>query len=303
MKPTFRTVANVLAVLLLIAVVAPFVVYAVPETVGADHSFVVLTASMTPAIAPGDVVIVADRDPATIRTGDVITFTRGTSEIPVTHRVTAVLDEPGGLAFETQGDANDGPDASPVQATSVVGTVILTIPYIGYVVQFTNSPYGFVALVVLPLGLFVVNELWSLYRHRAPGSDTTDVPDDPAEEAADGAGENAATPPADGWFLITTRSLEGAFLVLVPLGAYSGYVAYTWPTAGTIAVAFGTTLTALGLLVVLVAARRSASVNRDGTEMDPLAAGSDSDRPATDGGVDGDGAATPPTDRVMEEEE
>jgi signal peptidase len=184
--------------------------------------------------------------------------------------------------------------------------VILTIPYIGYVVQFTNSPYGFVALIVLPLGLFVVNELWTLYRHRAPSSDTTDVTDDPTEDAggaADGAGENVATPPADGWFLITTRSFEGAFLVLVPLGAYSGYVAYTWPTAGTIAVAFGTTLTALGLLVVLVAARRNASVSSDGTEMDALAAGSDSDRPATDGGVDGDGAATPPTDRVMEEEE
>lgn len=304
MKPTLRTVANVFAVLLLIAVVAPFVVYAVPETVGADHSFVVLTASMTPAIAPGDVVIVADRDPATIRTGDVITFTRGTSEIPVTHRVTAVTDEQSELAFETQGDANDGPDASPVPAANVVGTVILTIPYIGYVIQFTNSPYGFVALVVIPLGLFVINELWSLYRHRTPASDTTGVTDEPAEDAeetADGEGENAPTTSAGGWFRITTRSLEGAFLVLVPLGVYSGYVAYTWPTAGTIAVAFGTTLTALGLLVILVAARRDASTDATGTAS--LATGSDTDRPATDGGVDGTDDATPEADRATEEQE
>jgi signal peptidase len=305
MKPTLRTVANVFAVLLLIAVVAPFVVYAVPETVGADHSFVVLTASMTPAIAPGDVVIVADRDPRTIRTGDVITFTRGTSEVPVTHRVTAIMGESGSLAFETQGDANDAPDAALVPAANVVGTVILTIPYIGYVVQFTNSPYGFVALVVLPLGLFVINELWSLYRRRSP-SDGIDDSEGNDEEAADGAGENTRSPPAEGWFSITTRSLEGAFLVLVPVGVYSGYVAYTWPTAGTIAVAFGTTLTALGLLVILVSARRGTNqdTNGTGTEAEtgtePLAPGIDPDRRATDGGVDGDDAP-PGTDRATEE--
>jgi len=109
-SPRLRKAANVLGIVLLIAIVAPFAVYAAPEIVGADESFVVLTPSMTPEIAPGDVVIVAERDPTAIVEGDVITFARGASDVPVTHRVIDVVDEGGGLAFETQGDANEGPD-------------------------------------------------------------------------------------------------------------------------------------------------------------------------------------------------
>jgi len=47
------TLGRALLAVVLLALIAPFVVYAVPATVGAEASYVVLTASMTPAIAPG----------------------------------------------------------------------------------------------------------------------------------------------------------------------------------------------------------------------------------------------------------
>lgn len=182
-----RQVLHLLGALLLIALVVPFVIYAVPGVVGADGSYVVLSGSMEPEISTGDVVIVQETDPATIQEGDVITFVRSGEEIPTTHRVIDVVEQDGGLAFQTQGDNVDIPDASLVPASQVNGQVILTIPYIGYVVEFVNTPYGFVALVVIPIVLLVLSELYSLLR----GANEPDT-DQQSSEAAATAGSAAA---------------------------------------------------------------------------------------------------------------
>jgi signal peptidase len=282
-----KRILNVVGVLLLIAIVIPFVIYAMPITVGADHSFVVLTASMTPAIAPGDVVIVADRDPATIGEGDVITFTRGDNEIPVTHRVTAIVESASGVAFETKGDANSDPDASFVPASNVVGTVILTIPYIGYVIQFTNTPYGFAALVAVPIGLFVVSELWTLYRQQSvtvtPDSDHAAAPiiDEGSEDTAD-------TPSGSGGFVITPRTLEGALLPLLALAIYSSYTVSVRLTEITVSVAVGSVISLLALSVLVVSARRQRNDASTPRERELEQAGFGPERPTADGGVDRD---------------
>jgi len=288
---SLKTIANVLGIVLLIALVAPFVVYAVPGVVGADHSFVVLTASMTPAIAPGDVVIVAERDPATIVEGDVITFVRGDNEVPVTHRVIDVVDGPGGVAFETQGDANGAPDASLVPGANVIGAVAITIPYIGYVIQFVDSPVGFIALVVVPFGLLALSEVWSLYRARSAtdAADDDDVTDDePASEAGDAtassgggaevaSGTAAAAAGSDG-IVVTDRTLQGALGVLLVFAPYAAYVAYTLRTGLSVAVATATAITMLAAVGLLLAGRRSAD-----TAVDASASRSDDDPTPEDG--------------------
>lgn len=300
----FKRILNVVGALLLIAIVVPFVIYAVPAVVGADHSFVVLTASMTPAIAPGDVVVVSDRGPATIAEGDVITFTRGNNEVPVTHRVTAVTEGAGGLAFETKGDANSDVDSSLVPAGSVIGTVILTIPYIGYVVQFTNTPYGFVALVAGPIGLFVASEIWTLYRRRSGARAAASVPEPEVE--SDNASNAANTPE----FVITSRTLEGAIPPLVALAAYSAYTMYLRPGELTIAVAVGsaTTLLAVGALWWGARGDNNPSADADGgstpTDTEPMADSDDSSetgRPTADGGTEEPSAVSGAPDTVIEE--
>jgi len=326
-----KKVANIVAGLLLIAIVVPFVIYSVPAVVGADYSFVVLTASMTPAIAPGDVVIVDDRDTATIAEGDVITFTRGTNEVPVTHRVTAVTTSGGELAFETKGDANSDPDASVVVASNVLGTVIFSIPFIGYVIQFTNTPYGFLALVVVPIGLLIVSELWTLYDGRSSATTSASTPAaagelataavaEPATAAADESdsavapGETAtaaekSTEDMSG-FVITSRTLEGAFGPLLVLAIYSGYVAYIGATqTGLTAVAIamvvgsGISLLAVSMLLVWPRLRPEVSLPESVTvesESDPELSDADlelsdtaPEQPTADGGVD-QVADTPP---------
>ncbi|WP_317987381.1 hypothetical protein [Haloprofundus halobius] len=63
------------------------------------------------------------------------------------------------LSFVTKGDANEKVDPSPVAAGSIVGRVVVTLPYVGYVSTFADTSVGFVALVLVPFGLLAVTEL------------------------------------------------------------------------------------------------------------------------------------------------
>lgn len=302
MNPSLKHIANGLGIVLLIALVAPFVVYAVPGVVGAEHSFVVLTASMTPAIAPGDVVIVDERDPSAIADGDVITFVRGGNEVPVTHRVVDVVDGPNGVAFETQGDANDGPDAALVPGESVLGAVAVTIPYIGYVIQFTNSPLGFAALVVVPFGLLLLSELWSFARTRERASPSGDgsVPE-PADEN-DAAASTAQTAPTGSEPTgVTVDTVVGAGVVLAAFAPYSAYVALQFRTALAVTVAVATAGLSLAALAMWLSATGffarvgpTADAADTDTETVDAADTTDADATASDGADSHDSSDDPP---------
>jgi signal peptidase len=179
-----RKVAVALAGVLLVAAVVPFVVFAVPQVVGADHGYVILSGSMEPALSPGDVVIVAAT--AEVAAGDIVTFDDG-NEVPTTHRVVGTQDG----QFVTKGDANEEPDSRLVARESLVGKVVLTIPLVGHVILWANTPTGYVAMVVAPLALLLVTELYSWARRgdaadTAPdGADDTENEDDAPAASTD----------------------------------------------------------------------------------------------------------------------
>ncbi|MFB6068367.1 MAG: signal peptidase I [Halobacterium sp.] len=177
-----RTVLRYASVVLLIAVVLPFVVFAVPQVVGAQHSYVVLSSSMSPTIHAGDVVVVDGVDPANVEEGDVITFEPPSdhqidSEL-VTHRVVEVVRRDGELFFRTKGDANEEPDQALVPAENVVGTVQFHIPKIGYVIQFAGSGRGTLAFVVVPAVLLILNEGWTLWKAASADSGADEQDED-----------------------------------------------------------------------------------------------------------------------------
>ena len=182
--PDARQVLNWVGLLLLIAIVIPFVIYAVPGVIGAEGSYVVLSGSMEPSISTGDVIVVDGVDPTEIEERDVITYLRNDAETPTTHRVVGITEQGDELAFVTQGDANDQPDASPVLASQIMGKVVFTIPYIGYVIEFVNTPTGFVALVIVPFVLLLLSEVYSVLA--ANGSKPNDEGSDkPPKKATD----------------------------------------------------------------------------------------------------------------------
>lgn len=177
-------VAQSALLIALLLVVGAFVVQAFPDLVGADHSLIVQSGSMEPAIGTGSVVFVTDIPPEQAVEGDVITFQDDGGNL-VTHRVHEKYATENSLRFVTKGDANEGPDPEPVYRGDYVGTVpevhlpligtlYLSIPFMGYVLSFANTGLGWLVLVVVPLTLLVFNELWSLYRAMEPVETTDD---------------------------------------------------------------------------------------------------------------------------------
>ncbi|SHH61499.1 signal peptidase I [Halobaculum gomorrense] len=194
----WRRVGRVAGVLALVIVVVPFVVYAVPQVVGAQQSYVVLSGSMEPAMSPGDVIIVDGVDAAAVQEGAVITFGGEDGGTPTTHRVVEVVERENGVAFRTKGDANEDPDQQLVTPSQLEGRVmtvgghLLVIPYIGYVIQFVQTTVGFVALFVIPLTLLVASELWNIVGSSKPDADGESVGGD-AAMATEAPGEDDQT--------------------------------------------------------------------------------------------------------------
>ena len=313
------TVVRGLGLVVLLAVVIPFVIYAVPGVIGAEHSFVVLTGSMAPAIQPGDVVIVDETDPGAVGTGDVITFVREGSETPVTHRVVGVQGEGADRQFETKGDANEDVDASTVPAGNVLGTVLVTIPYIGYVIQAVNSREGFLLLVAIPIGLLIVTELWSLLAASrgasqggsdaeadgsattgastaaATDSDATAVDSDAATATGAAAGGDrnleatTAVEEPDEDVVLTENDLQLSTGVLVLVTPYCVYIAWELQTSLSIAVAFAAVLSTLAIGGAMVSMRLSGgeSDEDDGTDVDPEADSDGSNETDEARGADG----------------
>lgn len=235
-----ETLIRGVALLIVLGFVAPFVVTGVPAIIGADQSFVVMSGSMAaepkPVINPGDVVIVNDVDPTQVTTGDIVTYTTG-SETPTTHRVVDVQRQDGQLLFTTKGDNNEDADPQAIQAGQLLGRVMLTIPLIGHVVLFANTTLGFATLVGLPIGLLVLSEAWALVSE---------------ESDAGRVGEPEATgEPAgsiiDGTVTVDGRQLRQAALLLAPIVAVTGVVAFRNQTAWTLTLFYAS----LGLFILV----------------------------------------------------
>ncbi|MFC4405372.1 signal peptidase I [Haloarchaeobius iranensis] len=253
-----RRIAHAIGLLALVVVVVPFVVYAFPSAVGADHSFVVLSGSMEPDIAPGDVVIVDEGSTEAIEEGDIITFVRSEGDKPVTHRVVGVEERGDTTVFTTKGDANEDVDSQPVPAGNVIGEVSVTIPYIGHVIQFAQRPVGFVALVLLPLGLLGLSEVWTIVRkQRGDGG---------ADGAGDGTVATAATATSDptvadtstdddGEITLTATDLTLATGILLLVAPYTVWVALQLRNPVTFTAAFAAIFSFVGVAGLWLTAR------------------------------------------------
>jgi len=284
LRGTARRALTVLGVVVLVALLVPFLVFAVPQTVGADHGFVILSGSMEPAVSPGDVVIVDAS--ASVAAGDVITFDDGNA-IPTTHRVVDVVDG----QYVTQGDANENADAQPVPPDAVLGRVTLTIPLIGHVILWVNTPTGYVSLVVLPLVLLLATELYSWARDRDADPEPTlkpairHVDDAEAERRAAEAAADASTRET---VAVAVTDLKLTVLAMAGLVAYAALNVYREVTGlgapdpvsvgaltgGVLGLAFAAWVTINARLVARAANSQSQT---DGSSQHSI--------PATDGGT------------------
>ncbi|MBQ3073950.1 MAG: signal peptidase I [Ruminococcus sp.] len=113
--------------------------------------------SMEPELMVGDVILGKEVDDASeIEVGDVITF-RGSGEYAgmfITHKVIVAPEmENGKMMLQTQGVANDTPDA-PIDAESVKSVVICKIPVMRAFYNYFFSPWGLITIIALIIFAF-----------------------------------------------------------------------------------------------------------------------------------------------------
>ncbi|MEX2196211.1 MAG: signal peptidase I [Thermoleophilaceae bacterium] len=128
------------------------------------RSLTVMSGSMEPAIATGDVVVNKRIAPLEARAGDVVTFRDpGDTGQLITHRVRAVRASGAQVTVVTKGDANSSTERWTVSESGEIGRVDYRVPRLGYALFWTGGRWAKLALVTVPsllLGMLLLAGIW-----------------------------------------------------------------------------------------------------------------------------------------------
>ena len=161
---SLRSVVNGLLIAVVIATIGLAALERIVPMTGRT-TLIVAGPSMAPALAVGSVVIVEPVDPGALSVGDVVSVRSGPTRAIFTHRITRVVQRDGAVWIETKGDANAAPDPSILPATDVIGRVVTSAPYIGYLMALASRPSG--VILILAVGLLLLVSAWILDPKRA----------------------------------------------------------------------------------------------------------------------------------------
>jgi len=121
--------------------------------------FTVLTGSMTPAISPGSVIFVIETPAENIKINDILTFydtnkANKSDDIITTHRVTGIERKDSEHFYITRGDANNIDDL-PVSYKNVIGRVIFSLPFLGFLPVLFRNPV-FIGGLIITAGIGII---------------------------------------------------------------------------------------------------------------------------------------------------
>ena len=117
----------------------------------------VLSGSMEPTFKTGSIIAVKPlSDTTNLKEKDVITFMQQDQTI-VTHRIIKVIKQGDQVMYQTKGDNNEDADVNPVMAQNVVAKYTgVTIPFLGYLIDFAKSSKGMATLLITPGVLLLI---------------------------------------------------------------------------------------------------------------------------------------------------
>ncbi|MBQ7700567.1 MAG: signal peptidase I [Clostridia bacterium] len=177
MRKALHIIKTIFVWLLMIAAVA-MVVFTIISKTTLDHNdrslfgfkfFIVQTDSMSKTdFSAGDLIFVRTVEPSTLKEGDIITFVSKNSESfgqTITHKIRKLTaDAKGAPAFVTYGTTTGSDDEEPVGYSDIVGKYIGHIPKAGTLLSKLQTPTGFIVCVVVPFGIFLILQGFSIVR-------------------------------------------------------------------------------------------------------------------------------------------
>lgn len=121
--------------------------------------------SMVPTFASGDLIFIKKCDPATLKEGDIICFhTIIDNEYALnTHRIESIESVGDARSYTTIGDNNNGiTDQHVISDGDIVGKYVGHLTGFGKVMDFLSSSTGFLIVIILPMMLFFIYQIYHL---------------------------------------------------------------------------------------------------------------------------------------------
>lgn len=126
--------------------------------------FSVVSQSMTPVYDIGDVLIAKEKDPSTIKEGDVVSYLGTTGSFAnkvITHRVVNIEKrEDGKYYYRTKGDANLVEDPI-VMEDQLYGVVVYKSILLSLVYRIVGTQIGFFMFIIIPIMIIIGSEMIS----------------------------------------------------------------------------------------------------------------------------------------------
>lgn len=121
--------------------------------------FIVTSGSMEPLVKSGSLALTRHINSSALKIGDIVAFTSPSNpRETILHRIFAIKSN-SPLLFSTKGDHNSDPDQWDLTENGIKGRYIFSLPYLGKIIAFIQSPLGFILGICFPAVLLVFSEL------------------------------------------------------------------------------------------------------------------------------------------------
>ena len=124
-------------------------------------AYIVNTDSMSKTdFKAGDLILVKETDPSTLRAGDIITYMSQNTDSfgeTITHKIRKLTtDARGNPGFITYSTTTDQDDDTIVTYMYVLGKYEKTIPGLGYFFNFMKTPQGYITFIFVPFMVLII---------------------------------------------------------------------------------------------------------------------------------------------------
>ena len=168
-KAASIVISVVMWIIILVAALFAFTTLATKDdgsvsNLGGFTPLTVQSESMEPTFGENDLIIIQQCDPSTLQVGDIVTFhTIIDNQYALnTHRIVSINEVNGMNSYTTKGDNNDLADQHVIADGDIVGKYAFKIPYLGKVMDVLSSTWGFLIIIVLPMLLFFIYQVYHL---------------------------------------------------------------------------------------------------------------------------------------------
>jgi signal peptidase I len=151
-------------ILIVLVVIAGLTAISIINIPGNYKLYTVETGSMEPNVKIGSIVVV--RPEPKYKINEIVTFKDSNPHIPTTHRIVEIKEYKDQVIYTTKGDANKSIDLRTLSKKMILGKVIISLPYVGYPIDFIKTKNGLLVIVVIAV-IIIYNELINVKKESA----------------------------------------------------------------------------------------------------------------------------------------